>query len=104
MTSDEAVGPLDIAKLLALLNASEDDASQDGATPGYRGETGLPLSEPEQGAEKIDLQEEVDLHREVLTAPAAQAQPVAPDDPVPQDVENRFAAHIVHGMSKLRAR
>jgi hypothetical protein len=102
MTSEEAVGPLDIAKLLALLNASEDDASQDGAAPGNRGET--VLSEPELGAEKIDLQEEVDLHREVLPATAAQPQPVAPDDPVPQDVENRFAAHIVHGMAKLKAR
>jgi len=100
MTSEEAVGPFDIAKLLALLNASEDDASQDGATPGNRGQTVLPLSEPEQSAEKIDLQEEIDLHPEVL----AQAQPVAPDDPVPQDVENRFAAHIVHGMAKLKAR
>jgi hypothetical protein len=97
MTSDEAVGPLDIAKLLALLNASEDDASQDGATPDHRSKTVLPLSEPEQSAEKIDLQQEV------LPATAAQAQPVAPDDPVPLDVENRFAAHIVHGMSKLRA-
>jgi hypothetical protein len=104
MTSEEAVGPLDIAKLLALLNASEDDASQDGATPGNRGQTVLPLSELEQSAEKIDLQEEIDLHPEVLPATAAQAQPVAPDDPVPQDVENRFAAHIVHGMAKLKAR
>ena len=99
MTSDEAVGPLDMTKLLALLNASED-----GATPGNHGETVLPLSEPEQSAEKIDLQEEIDLHREVLPRAAAQAQPVAPDDPVPQDIENRFAAQIVHGMAKLKAR
>jgi hypothetical protein len=91
--SDEAVGPLDIAKLLALLNASEE-----GATPGTHGETVLPLSEPEQSAERIDQ------HQEVFTATTAQAEPVAPDSPVPHDVENRFAAHIVHGMSKLKAR
>ena len=101
MTSDEAVGPLDMTKLLALLNASEDDASeddasQDGATPGNRGQTVLPLSEPEESAEKID-------QRQVLNATTAQAEFVAPDSPVPQDVENRFAAHIVHGMSKLKS-
>jgi len=73
MTSEEAVGPFDIAKLLALLNASEDDTSQDGATPGNRGQTVLPLCEPEQSAEKIDLQEEIDLHREVLPRAAAQS-------------------------------
>jgi len=91
MTSDEAVGPLDMTKLLALLNASED-----GATPGNHGETVLPLNEPEQSAEKID-------QHQVLNAPSAQAEFVTPDSPVPQDVENRFAAHIVHGMSKLKS-
>ena len=91
MTSDEAVGPLDMTKLLALLNASED-----GATPGTHGETVLPLIEPEQSAEKID-------QHQVLNATTAQAEFVAPDSPVPQDVENRFAAHIVHGMSKLKS-
>ena len=96
MTSDEAVGPLDMTKLLALLNASEDDASQDGASPGNRGETVLPLNEPEQSAEKID-------QHQAVNATTAQAEFVAPDSPVPQDVENRFAAHIVHGMSKLKS-
>jgi hypothetical protein len=102
MTSDEAVGPLDIAKLLALLNASEEGAtpanSEDGATLGNHSERALPLSEPEQSGEKIEQ------HQEVFTATTAQAELVAPDSPVPHDVENRFAAHIVHGMSKLKAR
>jgi hypothetical protein len=100
--SDEAIGPLDIAKLLALLNASEDSTtpgnSENGATPGNHAKRALPLSEPEQSAEKIDQ------HQEVLAATTAQAELVAPDSPVPHDVENRFAAHIVHGMSKLKAR
>ena len=100
--SDEAIGPLDIAKLLALLNASEEGAtpanSEDGATLGNHSERALPLSELEQSAERIEQ------HQEVLAATTAQAELVAPDSPVPHDVENRFAAHIVHGMSKLKAR
>jgi len=91
MTSNEAVGPMDIKNLLDLLNASEE-----GAVPGNDRETVLPLNEPEPGAEKLEQQE-------VLSATIAQADPGAPDSPVPDDVGNRFAAHIVHGMSKRKA-
>ena len=90
MTSNEAVGPMDIKNLLDLLNASEE-----GAVPGNDRETVL-QDEPEPGAEKIEQQE-------VLSAAIAQADPGAPDSPVPDDVGNRFAAHIVHGMSKRKA-
>src|SRR6267154_5730317 len=41
MTSNEAVGPMDIKNLLDLLNASEE-----GAVPGNDRETVLPLNEP----------------------------------------------------------
>jgi len=91
MTSHEAVGPMDIKNLLDLLNASEE-----GAAPGNDRETVLPLNAPEPGVEKIEQQE-------VLSATIAQADPWAPDSPVPDDVGNRFAAHIVHGMSKRKA-
>jgi hypothetical protein len=89
MTSNEAVGPMDIKNLLDLLNASEE-----GAAPGNDSETALPWSEPEPGVEKIE-------QHKVLSI--AQADPGAPGSPVPDDVGNRFAAHIVHGMSKRRA-
>jgi hypothetical protein len=92
MTSDETVGPIDVKKLLKLLNNSE---SEDGAALGNQGETLSPLSQRGQSVEKMD-------HQKALTA--AQAEPAAPDTAVPDDVENRFAAHIVHGMSKLKAR
>jgi len=82
---------MDIKNLLDLLNASEE-----GAVPGNDRETLLPWSEPERGVEKIEQQE-------VLSATIAQADPVAPGSPVPDDVGNRFAAHIVLGMSKRRA-
>ena len=91
MTSNEAVGPMDIKNLLDLLNASEEAAA-----PGNDRETVLPWSEPESGVEKIEQQE-------VLPATMAQADPGAADSPVPDDVGNRFAAHIVHGMSKRKA-
>jgi hypothetical protein len=91
MTSNEALGPMDIKNLLDLLNASEE-----GAVPGKDRETVLPSTEPEPGAEKIERQE-------VLSAAIAQADPAAPDSPVPDDVGNLFAAHIVHGMSKRKA-
>jgi hypothetical protein len=91
MTSNEAVGPMDIKNLLDLLNASEEDA-----VPGNDRETLLPLNELERGVKKIEQQE-------VLSATIAQADPGAPGSPVPDDVGNRFAAHIVHGMSKRKA-
>jgi hypothetical protein len=82
---------MDIKNLLDLLNASEE-----GAAPGNDRETLLPSNEPEPGAEKVEQQE-------VLSSTIAQADPWGPDSPVPDDVGNRFAAHIVHGMSKRKA-
>ena len=91
MTSNEAVGPMDIKNLLDLLNASEEDAAQ-----GNDSETVLLLNGLEPGVEKIE-------QHKVLSATIAQADPGAPGSLVPDDVGNRFAAHIVHGMSKRRA-
>ena len=91
MTSNEAVGPTGIKNLLDLLNASEE-----GAAPRNDSETVLPWSEPEPSVEKIEQQE-------VLSATIALADPGTPGSPVPDNVGNRFAAHIVHGMSKRRA-
>ena len=91
MTSNEAVGPMDIKNLLDLLNASEE-----GAVPGNDSETVLLLNGLEPGVEKSEQQG-------VLSATITQADPGAPGSLVPDDVGNRFAAHIVHGMSKRRA-
>src|SRR5260370_28306654 len=71
MTSNEAVGPMDIKNLLDLLNASEE-----GAAPGNDRETVLPLNAPEPGVEKIE-------QHEVLSAKRAQAVPSTPDRPRP---------------------
>ena len=63
MTSNKAVGPMDIKNLLDLLNASEE-----GAAPGNNRETVLPLNESELGAEEVEQQE-------VSSATIAQADP-----------------------------
>jgi hypothetical protein len=86
MTSNAAVDPLDMEKLLAMLNAAEDGAPED------HGETALPSSELDPSA---------DHHPQALTPTMVRAEP---GGPVPDDIENRFAAHIVHGMAKLKAR
>jgi hypothetical protein len=86
MTSNAAVDPLDMEKLLAMLNAAEDGAPED------RSEAVLPSSELDPSA---------DHHPQALTPTMVRAEP---GGPVPDDIENRFAAHIVHGMAKLKAR
>jgi hypothetical protein len=86
MTSSEAVGPIDIHQLLDLLNAS------DRVEP--RPNIGGPLiqsTEPEQPEETIPPgSKEISPRAELSDAAAL------------SEVENRFAAHIVHGMSKLK--
>jgi hypothetical protein len=91
MTSNEMLGLMDIKNLLDLLNASEEDAA-----PQDYSEAVLSLSEAEPADETIERQK-------VLPSTSVQADPGAPNSPVPDDVGNRFAAHIVHGMSKRRA-
>ena len=89
--SDHAGGPEEIAKLLELLNASE-----------RLEET---ASHAAQVLDKHVQDEQVQDEHEVPTPETTQrvsSNPVAlPDDPS-DEVENRFAAHIVQGMSKLR--
>src|SRR6266480_2062949 len=94
----EASSPLDIKHLLELLNASDspvDDersvARLDAVPPGD-GKTVEVSSLPDHAVEGDQL--------------------VRPEDPeldvdiarIPADDENKFAAHIVQGMSKLKAR
>ena len=71
--SDHAVGPSEIAKLLELLNASEGPAPDEPEVP-------VP----------------------VTTQPVSPDPVALPDDPSSEEIENRFAAHIVQGMSKLK--
>jgi hypothetical protein len=79
--SDHAVGPSEIAKLLELLNASEE-----------REETASHASQ---------APDELEVPIPVTTQPVSSDPVVLPDDPS-EEVENRFAAHIVQGMSKLK--
>jgi hypothetical protein len=79
--SDHAVGPSEIAKLLELLNASEE-----------REET---ASHASQAPDELEVPIPV-------TTPPVSSDPVALPDDRSQEVENRFAAHIVQGMSKLK--
>jgi hypothetical protein len=79
--SGHADGPEEIAKLLELLNASER------------------LEETASHAAQVQDEHEVPIP---VTTQRVSSNPVAlPDDPS-DEVENRFAAHIVQGMSKLR--
>jgi len=79
--SDHAVGPSEIAKLLELLNASEG------------------REETASHASQAPAEPEVPIP--VTTHPVSSDRVVLPDDPF-EEVENRFAAHIVQGMSKLK--
>ena len=79
--SDHAVGPSEIAKLLELLNASEG-----------REETARHAS---------PAPDEPEVPIPVTTQPGSPDPVARPADPS-EEVENRFAAHIVQGMSKLK--
>jgi len=79
--SDHAVGPSEIAKLLELLNASEERVETAGHASQAPDEPEVPIP--------------------VTTQPVSSDPVALPDDPS-DEVENRFAAHIVQGMSKLK--
>jgi hypothetical protein len=72
--------PSEIAKLLELLNASE---------------------EREETSHASQAPDELEVPIPVTTQPVSPDPVVLPDDPS-EEVENRFAAHIVQGMSKLK--
>ena len=82
--SEYLAGPLDMRRLLDLLNSSEGN--------GYESNEPVPsteyalsnLEEPPPGVSSLNT-----------------TNSKSPTDPT-ETVENRFAAHIVHGMSKLR--
>ena len=77
--SDHAVGPSEIAKLLELLNASE--------------------GREEKARQASPAPDELEVP--ISTQPVSSDPVVLPDDPT-EEIENRFAAHIVQGMSKLK--
>ena len=84
--SDNLAGRLDMGQLLDLLNSSEGhDENTDAAQP-------MP-----------SIQQAVSNSGEPLPVPTPPETINSPTDPK-ETVENRFAAHIVHGMSKLRPR
>jgi hypothetical protein len=94
--SGQADGPEEIAKLLELLNASE---------PPEETESHV-AQVVDQHAQDEQAQDEQMRDEQEAPIPAAtqrlSANPVAlPNDPS-DEIENRFAAHIVQGMSKLR--
>jgi hypothetical protein len=80
--SDHAAGPLEFQKLLELLNESEEREEISSHGPPTH-----------------------DEHNVLFAGPVSAEQPhhveELPADP-PDDVENRFAAHIVQGMSKIK--
>jgi hypothetical protein len=82
--------PVGIELLLELLNASEGLAAR-GASPPDAPDAAEPPTLPPVTAE-AEPSDAADVTAEVST-------PVEPID----DVENRFAAHIVRGMSKSKA-
>jgi hypothetical protein len=74
---DHRDGPLEFAKLLELLNASEAHGN-----PAVASQEQHELEVPNSGT--------------TISDPA-----MLPEDP-PDEVENPFAAHIVRGMSKMK--
>jgi hypothetical protein len=89
--SDNLAGPLDMGRLLDLLNSSEGhDEDTDNTQPVPSIQQALSNSgEPPSVPAPPDS---VPAPRDTINSPA---------DPK-ETVENRFAAHIVHGMSKRR--
>jgi hypothetical protein len=79
-TSDDSVGSPEIAKLLELLNESE--AREETASQALQG---------------------LDEHEVIAPAPPYMEEArVELSADLPDAVENRFAAHIVEGMSKIK--
>jgi hypothetical protein len=82
--SDHLAGLLDMSRLLDLLNNSEGHGENTDATQ--------PVP---------SIQQALSNPGEPPSVPAPADTDSSPIDPT-ETVENRFAAHIVHGMSKLR--
>ena len=89
MTSQpETVGPWDMEKLLDLLNASEElDASEDALE--------LPDAHEVRDAEPVPSPEKIFVAEDQLVSDPADHELMR------DEVEDRFAAYIVDGMSKL---
>jgi hypothetical protein len=89
MTSqpEKTVGPWDMKKLLDLLNASEElDASEDALE--------LPDAHDVRDAEPVPSPEKIFVAENQLVSDHADHEPM-------REVEDRFAAYIVDGMSKF---
>ena len=89
MTSqpEKTVGPWDMKKLLDLLNASEElDASEVALE--------LPDAHDVRDAEPVPSPEKIFVAENQLVSDHADHEPM-------REVEDRFAAYIVDGMSKL---
>jgi hypothetical protein len=83
---DKSAGPFDIANLLELLNSSEGDDAHDARPTGETSLAGPKLIETSSIPEAMSLPAEtVDFS-------------VDPQE----NSDNRFAAHIVYGLSKLK--
>jgi hypothetical protein len=91
MTSqpEKTVGPWDMKKLLDLLNASEVLGAPEDAPADL-----LDEHEPRDAAPVPSLESVFVAENQLLSDHADQ-------EPMRDEVENRFAAHIVHAMSKL---
>jgi hypothetical protein len=89
--SDNSAGSSDVARLLDLLNTTErlgEKAERIPAMPAARGA----VSQPADGPEAILIS----------AKPPVTPDPVDLSTDQQEAVENRYAAHIVSGMSKLK--
>ena len=89
--SDNLAGPMDMGRLLDLLNSSE---GQDEDTDNTKPEPSIEQALSNPG-------EPPSVPSPPNSVPAPLDTTNSQVDPK-ETVENRFAAHIVHGMSKLR--
>ena len=119
--SRSAVGPTDVAMLLDLLNASEEAEELHVADALKEPELPVPelpvpeLSVPEHSElnsmepewnepEPTEPELTKDIVAELSFRPlVATTDPLPLNNSVADELENRFAAHIVRGMSKMKA-
>jgi hypothetical protein len=111
MTSDpgKAASKVDIKNLLNLLNASEDAGAASAVLAEIIDEPKLPKASPLASLKKLVA---ANVENQMSADAADARNPDSLENPhvldhidheFPQDdPENRFAAHIVHGMSKLK--
>jgi hypothetical protein len=111
MTSnpDEAASQVDIKNLLNLLNASEESDAASDVSAEIIDEPKLPEAQRLTSLKKLaaaNLANQSNADHAEARIPDSLENPLVLDNidnESPQDdSENRFAAHIIHGMSKLK--